>query len=280
MPGALQLLKALSEPVRIRLYLLLRQSSLTVSELSDILALSQSNTSHHVKALRELNLLTAEKTGQHTYYALNHSALADTRIAAVLKTLEEAAAEISELPADYARLRNTLAARRADTFARWRMEQPDLPYSDIFAHLACGRRGKVLDIGCGEGDFFDALFLSFEQVFAVDVDFGHTRKARSRSAAPAAVFCADAQALPFTSVVFDAVVLRMALSQMPDHKAALAEAARVIKPGGFISIIDGDTDSNRMLRSSVVTFFQETPQLTIDVERTLPRLFMLRVQRR
>ncbi|HMV35821.1 MAG TPA: metalloregulator ArsR/SmtB family transcription factor, partial [Turneriella sp.] len=67
MPGALQLLKALSEPVRIRLYLLLRQSSLTVSELSEILALSQSNTSHHVKALRELDLLTAEKTGQHTY---------------------------------------------------------------------------------------------------------------------------------------------------------------------------------------------------------------------
>ncbi|HNL55609.1 MAG TPA: metalloregulator ArsR/SmtB family transcription factor, partial [Turneriella sp.] len=78
MPGALQLLKALSEPVRIRLYLLLRQSSLTVSELSEILALSQSNTSHHVKALRELDLLTAEKTGQHTYYALNRSTLADS----------------------------------------------------------------------------------------------------------------------------------------------------------------------------------------------------------
>ncbi len=280
MPGALQLLKALSEPVRIRLYLLLRQSSLTVSELSEILALSQSNTSHHVKALRELDLLTAEKTGQHTYYALNRSTLADSRIAAVLKTLEDAAAEISELPADNARLRNTLAARSEDTFARWRMEQPDLPYSDIFAHLACGRRGRVIDIGCGEGDFFEPLGLSFGQVVAVDLDFGHTRRARSRSAGQVTVYCADAQQLPFAAAALDAVVLRMALSQMPDHRAALAEALRVLKPGGFISVIDSDTDSNRTLRNSVVSFFTETPLLQLDTKRALPRLFMLRAQRR
>lgn len=280
MPGALQLLKALSEPVRIRLYLLLRQSSLTVSELSEILALSQSNTSHHVKALRELDLLTAEKTGQHTYYALNRPVLADSRIAPVLKTLEDAAAEIGELPGDNARLRNTLAARSEETFARWRMEQPDLPYSDIFAHLVCGRRGRALDVGCGEGDFFEPLGLSFEQVVAVDVDFTHTRRARSRSAGGVKVCCADAQRLPFAAEVFDAVVLRMALSQMPDHRAALAEAVRVLKPGGSISVIDSDADSNRALRNSVVAFFSETEQLQLDTERALPRLFMLRAQRR
>jgi len=279
MPGALQLLKALSEPVRIRLYLLLRQSSLTVSELSEILALSQSNTSHHVKALRELGLLTAEKTGQHTYYALNRSTLADARIAAVLKTLEDAAAEISELPGDHARLRNTLAARSEETFARWRMEQPDLPYTDMFAHLACGRRGRVIDIGCGEGDFFAPLSLSFEQIFAIDLDFVHTRKARDRAGARIKVVCADARQLPFTAAAFDAVVLRMALSQIPDHRAALAEALRVLRPGGFITVIDGDTDSNRTLRNSVTAFFSETPQLRPDIERTLPRLFMLRAQR-
>jgi DNA-binding transcriptional ArsR family regulator len=280
MAGALQLLKALSEPVRIRLYLLLRQSSLTVSELSEILVLSQSNTSHHVKALRELDLLTAEKTGQHTYYALNRSTLADPRIAAVLKTLEDAAAEISELPADNARLRNMLAARSEGTFARWRMEQPDLPYSDIFAHLACGRRGRVIDIGCGEGDFFEPLGLSYDQVVAVDLDFGHTRRARSRSAAHVAVCCADAQQLPFAAAAFDAVVLRMALSQIGDHRVALCEASRVLKPGGFISVIDSDADSNRTLRNSVISYFSETSHLQLDTERILPGLFMLRAQRR
>ena len=75
-------------------------------------------------------------------------------------------------------------------------------------------------------------------------------------------------------------MLRMALSQMPDHRAALAEALRVLKPGGFISVIDSDTDSNRTLRNSVVSFFTETPLLQLDTERALPRLFMLRAQRR
>ena len=279
MPGALQLLKALSEPVRIRLYLLLRQSSLTVSELSEILALSQSNTSHHVKALRELDLLTAEKTGQHTYYALNRATLADARIATVLKALEDASAEIAELPGDNARLRNTLAARSEETFARWRMEQPDLPYTDMFAHLACGRRGPRNDNGCGGGDLFAPHRLSIEQTCAVDLDYVHTRKARDRAGARTHVFCADAQHLPFAAAVFDAVVLRMALSQMPDHRAALAEALRVLRPGGFISVIDSDTDSNRTLRNSVAAFFFETPQLRPDTERALPRLFMLRAQR-
>lgn len=277
MPGALQLLKALSEPVRIRLYLLLRQSSLTVSELSEILALSQSNTSHHVKALRELDLLIAEKTGQHTYYALNRATLADARVATVLRALEDASAEISELPGDNARLRKTLAARSEETFARWRMEQPDLPYTDIFAHLACGRRGRVIDIGCGEGDFFAPLSLSFEQIFAVDLEYLHARKARDRASVRTHVFCADAQHLPFAAAVFDAVVLRMALSQMPDHRAALAEALRVLRPGGFISIID--SDSNRTLRNLVASFISESPQLRPDTERALPHLFMLRAQR-
>lgn len=280
MAGALQLLKALSEPVRIRLYLLLRQSSLTVSELSEILVLSQSNISHHVKALRELDLLTAEKTGQHTYYTLNHSTLTEPRIAAILKTLEDAAAEVSELPADNARLRSVLAARSADTFARWRLAQPDLPYSDIFAHLSCGRRGRVIDIGCGEGDFFEQLTLSYDQVVAIDIDFEHTRRARGRSAAPVAVCCADAQQLPFAATSFDAVIFRMALSQISDHRAALSEAARVLKPGGFISVIDTDANSNRTLRNSVISYFTETSHLQLDTERALPGLFMLRAQRR
>src|SRR5687768_5062999 len=109
MANALGLLKALVEPVRIRLYLLLKKSPLTVSELSEILGLSQSNTSHHVKALRDLDLLTAEKTGQHTYYALNHESIRDGRIAALLKNLEDLNEEIPETKNDAARLRTVLA---------------------------------------------------------------------------------------------------------------------------------------------------------------------------
>ena len=117
MAGALNLLKALVEPVRIRLYLLLKQSTLTVSELSEILEISQSNTSHHVKALRDLGLLSAEKTGQHTYYALNPQRMQEKPVVAILRNLEEIGAEIPELRSDAAKLRTVLAARSSDTLS-------------------------------------------------------------------------------------------------------------------------------------------------------------------
>ncbi len=276
---ALQILKALVEPVRIRLYLLLKQSALTVSELSEILEISQSNTSHHVKALRDLGLLSAEKTGQHTYYGLNPERMQERSVVAILRNLEEIGGEIPELHADAAKLRTVLAARSGDTFAQWRMEQPDLPYSDIFAHLACGRRGVVADIGCGEGDFFDALTLSFDRVVALDLDFQHVRRARQRAAKQVCVTAANAQQLPFAENVFDAVVLRMALSQMPQPLAALDEALRVLKKGGFMSVIDSARPAGDTFRETLLQHLSARPGTLLDIERSLPRLFMLRAQK-
>lgn len=298
MAGALNLLKALVEPVRIRLYLLLKQSTLTVSELSEILEISQSNTSHHVKALRDLGLLSAEKTGQHTYYALNPERMQEKPVIAILRNLEEIGAEIPELRSDAAKLRTVLAARSSDTFAQWRMEQPDLPYTDIFAHLACGRRGIVADIGCGEGDFFEALSQSFDRVVALDLELKHVRRAHARASKQIFVAAANAQQLPFADGAFDAVVLRMALSQMPQPLTALDEAMRVLKKGGFISMIDhaarGRGSATAMdgvlvdhaakpaadtFRETLLNHLTGRRDIRIDTERSLPRLFMLRAQK-
>lgn len=282
MSGALPLIKALGEPVRIRLYLLLKKTPLTVSELSHILDLSQSNTSHHVKALRELDILTAEKTGQHTYYALNAQTCGEPRIAAALSMLAQVADEIPEITSDAVRQRTILAERSAETFSRWRMEQPDLPYSDIFAHLATGRRGAVADIGCGEGDFFQAMTLSFETVVAVDIDPIHMIRAASRRADLRGIVLvqADAQALPIATETFDAVVLRMALSQMPEPASALNEAVRILKPAGFLSVIDTELTATGGIRKMVLETLRESGAAFVDTERLLPRLFMLRARKR
>lgn len=280
MAGVLPLIKALGEPVRIRLYLLLKKTPLTVSELSHVLDLSQSNTSHHVKALRELDLLTAEKTGQHTYYALNQTECGEPNIAAALSLLEQASVEISEVRSDAVRLRTVLAERSADTFTRWRMEQPDLPYSDIFAHLAGGRRGVVADIACGEGDFFENLALSFERVIAVDIDAAHVLRAAGRRGSDRVqVLQADAQAMPIAAESCDAVILRMALSQIPEPVTALAEALRILKKGGYLSVIDSDSPQGKSLRKILQDTITQNADLRLDVERQLPRLFMLRLQK-
>lgn len=275
---ALPLFKALVEPVRIRIYLLLKKSSLTVSELSDILDLSQSNTSHHIKALRDLGLLSAEKTGQHTYYGLDARELAGERMQRLLASLTELGAEIPETKNDATKLRNVLAARREDTFAAWRLEQPDLPYSDIFAHIAAGRRGSVLDIGCGEGDFFEALSVSYDRVIGVELDRMHGSRAFAAASGNEniEVLCGDAQNLPLAAESVDAIIMRMALSQIPDPLRALDEAVRVLKPGGCLSLIDAETKSGYTFLTKISAHIRDGAALHVDFERTLPRLFMLR----
>lgn len=279
---ALSLFKALVEPVRIRIYLLLQKTTLTVSELSEILDLSQSNTSHHIKALRDLGLLSAEKTGQHTYYGLDADALTGDRIQKLLASIAELGAEIPETKSDATKLRNVLAARSEDTFALWRMEQPDLPYSDVFAHLAAGRGGVALDIGCGEGDFFEALSLSYERVLGIDLDRGHLLKAVARAAEAKSVFAAmgDAQNLPVGSETIDAVILRMALSQIPDPLLALGEAVRVLKPGGYLSVIDGEKKSGDAFQRKIIAHLDSLNTVQLDFMRSLPRLFMLRARKK
>lgn len=278
---ALPLFKALVEPVRIRIYLLLQKSSLTVSELSEILDLSQSNTSHHIKALRDLGLLSAEKTGQHTYYGLDTDALTSERIQKLLSGIAELGTEIPDTKNDATKLRSVLAARSEDTFALWRMEQPDLPYSDVFAHLAAGRAGIALDIGCGEGDFFEALALSYERVIGIDLDKGHIAKAMKSTSASQGVYAAigDAQNLPVRSQTVDAVILRMALSQFPDPLAALDEAVRVLKPGGYLSLIDSEKKTGDAFQRKVSSHLESQKTVQIDFLRSLPRLFMLRARK-
>lgn len=281
-PQALPLLRALAEPVRIRIYLLLKKAPLTVSELSEILTLSQSNTSHHVKALRAVDLLLAEKIGQHTYYDIDTIVLKKPQVAHLFQTIEELGYEITETKSDTLKLKSVLAARTEGAFTRWRMEQPDLPYSDIFAHLAAGCSGTVLDIGCGEGDFFEALRVSFCHVIGIDINMEHLQKAylRTHALENTAVFLADSAQIPFKENAVDAVVLRMALSQMQDAPKALTEAMRVLKPNGFVSIIDSDQKWGDTFRQSVFDFIEKNPHLKIDYQHIEPRIFLLRAQKK
>jgi len=273
--AVLPLLKALVEPVRIRLYLLVQKSPLTVSEISEILEVSQSNASHHVKALKDLAFLTAEKIGQHTFYGLAPAAR-DRRTASLLENLTALTDEIPEAKSDAIKLNSVIAARRGDTFNQWRMDQPDLPYSDIFAHLAAGRHDLVVDIGCGEGDFFSRLATSFSRVIGIDIDHKHLSRAVDVSTRAARIQ-ADASALPVKSGIADAAILRMALSQMPDMAAALAEAVRIVRQGGYVSIIDVEKKSDKSMLTFIEQFVAGQPNLKIDLARSLPRLLMVRL---
>ncbi|AFZ54705.1 MAG: metalloregulator ArsR/SmtB family transcription factor [Geminocystis sp.] len=67
--------RALSDTIRIKVLELLSTRELCVCEISEVLDISQSKLSFHLKTLREANLVNSRQQGKWTYYSLNLSQL-------------------------------------------------------------------------------------------------------------------------------------------------------------------------------------------------------------
>jgi len=98
---------------------------------------------------------------------------------------------------------------------------------------------RVADVGCGDGALARVMARSGARV--VGIDPGAGQLARARAAAPAegaAYLCARGEALPLADGCLDAVIYFNALHHVPVERqaAALAEAARVLRPGGLLYV--------------------------------------------
>ncbi len=102
--------------------------------------------------------------------------------------------------------------------------------------------GRLLDIGCGTGGLLERLAPRMEEGLGVDASRDMLALARTRLAerglSHVAVRQADMYRLPIGDAAFDAVTLQMVLHYAEDPAAALAEAARVLRPGGVLVVID------------------------------------------
>jgi ubiquinone/menaquinone biosynthesis C-methylase UbiE len=101
----------------------------------------------------------------------------------------------------------------------------------------------ALDVGCGTGFF--ALLLAGLGHRPVGVDLADAMLARAREKADAAGLdvdfrSADAEHLPFAEGSFDLVIERHVIWTLPDPPRALAEWARVLRPGGRLVLVEGD----------------------------------------
>jgi ubiquinone/menaquinone biosynthesis C-methylase UbiE len=97
---------------------------------------------------------------------------------------------------------------------------------------------RWLDVGCGNGAFTEVLIARSAplEVMAVDPSEGQLAYARTRPGAKLAQFRAGgAQALPFPDRSFDAVSMALVITFVPDPAKAVAEMARVTRPGGLIA---------------------------------------------
>jgi len=233
-------LKVLADPTRVRLLALLESEELTVAELSAITRLAQPRVSTHLAKLKEAGLVRDRRSGVSAYYRFDPDVL-DAAQRAVWQALSTGSDD-PLLRQDAERVPAVLAARAADQ--NW----ADSVAGDMERHYSPGRTwealarsalpllepGDVLDIASGDGVLAELLAPHADRYVCVDssprvVAAARERLRRFRNVE---VLEGDMHALPFTEPGFDLVVLMHALTYAEKPAQAVAEAARVLRPGG------------------------------------------------
>ncbi|HET9599551.1 MAG TPA: metalloregulator ArsR/SmtB family transcription factor [Anaeromyxobacteraceae bacterium] len=264
----LAVLGSLADPTRLRLLVLLERHELGVVELCDVLRLPQSSVSRHLKVLAEEGWLASRREGTaHLYCMADGLAPASRRLWKVARAETEGWSTVEH---DALRLARRLATRReeADAFfagaaGEWERLRAEL-YGRAFAEeamLAVLPRGLVVaDLGCGTGDLAARLAPHVGRVLAVDRSAAMLRSARRRleGLANVELHRADLEALPIEDGACDAALLVLALSYVAEPEPVLAEAARVVRPGGAVAVLDlsqhGDEAFRRRMGQATLGF--------------------------
>ena len=233
-------LKMFADATRVRLLALLEHEELTVAELSAITRLAQPRVSTHLSKLKEAGLVRDRRSGVSAYYRFDDAAL-DAPQRALWKTLREGSDD-PLLRQDAERVPGVLAMRAADQ--NW----ADSVAGDMERHYSPGRTweamarsalpllepGDVLDIASGDGVLAELMAPHSNRYVCLDASSKVVAAAteRLRRLPNVEVREGDMHALPLDDASFDLVALMHALTYAAHPAQAVAEAARVLRPGG------------------------------------------------
>jgi ArsR family transcriptional regulator len=242
-------LTALADSTRSRMLLLLERNELTVSELCSVLQLPQSTVSRHLKTLSDLSWVVSRRDGTSRYYTLS----LDDRDASTRRLwslLREQLSTTAGADQDARRLAGVLSRRQSKSqeFFESAAGQWDKVRADLFgaaSHLQAlpgllDERWAIGDLGCGTGHVAHALAPFVARVIAVDRsgEMLQAARRRVRDLPNVEVKRGALEALPIADAELDAATLLLVLHHVADPAAVLAEAARVLKPGGRLLIAD------------------------------------------
>lgn len=245
-------LKAAGEPTRLRLLALLSVGDLTVKDLTTILGQSQPRISRHLKLLTEAGLIDRFPEGAFAYYRLaDRGEDTDTLARALVARLDPADPVLS---ADRARLENArrvhqAAAQRyfaanAESWDRIRALHAADERVERAMRAALGETPfrTLVDLGTGTGRSLELFADLYQRGVGVDASAPMLAVARTNLAraglAHAQVRQGDIYALGMPTGVADVVVLHQVLHFLDDPGRAVAEAARLLTPGGRLLIVD------------------------------------------
>ena len=247
-PAILDHLSALSDATRSRILLLLDRHELTVSELCAIMQLPQSTVSRHLKALADSGWITARAEGTSNLYMMTRDVDAAARRLWLL--VREQVGPSPAAAQDQRRMQAALAQRRTksqefftSSAGQWDRMREEL-FGDCFHLLAFGGladgRWTVGDLGCGTGQVSAALAPFVSRVVAVDTSAAMLQAAKKRlhSVGNVELRRGELESLPIDNARLDAATLMLVLHHVAEPARALAEVARVLKPGGRVLLVD------------------------------------------
>jgi ArsR family transcriptional regulator len=249
MASILKNLRLLTDPSRLRILMLVEREELSVAELQEILAMGQSRISTHLAQLKQAGLVEDRRNGKSSLYRLNGAG--SKSFAELMSVLRQAATEIAEAGHDSQALRLVLRRRQDKMRAYF-----DELAGKFGRHYVPGRSWKglaetllmlmpplvIADLGAGEGTFSQLLARRAKKVIAVDnsekmVEYG-AALARKHRVKNLEYRQGDIEDVPIRKASVDVAFFSQALHHARHPQRAVAEAWRILKPGGRIVVLD------------------------------------------
>ena len=246
MASILKYLRVLSDPIRLRLLLLLMEEELTVAELQEILGLAQSRISTSLAQLKREELAKDRRVGKNIFYSVGED-LGE----ATLAILEAARAELKEAATDKAHLAFTLNKRKdraAEYFNKLagkfgRAYVPGRSWEALSHGLLRLLPPMIIaDLGAGEGTLSQLLARTSKKVIAIDnsekmVEFGSSL-AKEHGFSNLEYRLGDIEDPPIDADSIDVALFSQALHHAAVPQRAMDAAHRILKPGGRVLILD------------------------------------------
>ncbi len=244
------LFKALGDALRVKILRVLKEGSLSVTELCDVFQLGQSALSHHLKVMTTANLLTRRREGTVIFY--RRQLPGGKQAGLVSETLryidveplgEELAAGLARVQAN--REQNSLAFFQHNS-ERFHEHQELIAswddYSQATLHLLDrhveSTRPRILEVGPGDGALLQALAARGASVVALDNSEAMLEKARVRAGHLSNIefVLGEAGTLKRGDTGFDAIVINMVLHHTPDPQNTLKEIASLVNLTGVLIV--------------------------------------------
>ncbi len=230
-------LKAFADPVRLRLLALCVRGECSVTELTQVLALSQPRVSQHLKQLCDAGLLERFRDGHFVYYRVplgREQAARRRRLFALLPDDEPAYERDFDKLCSLREGKGLAVPEKDDEAVR-------SLHRALIELTVTMPLGDLVDIGSGRGRILKLLGSRAQRAVGVDIDADARQLARAELLLAGVENCSlrhgDMYELPFADGEFDTVILDDVLSEAEQPMVAIGEASRILKPGGRLLVL-------------------------------------------